>query len=146
MTQPSASSLDLLACPRCHSRILREGDTLRCSAPECGAKFEIHSGIPRFLPVEQAKRFAEAQAAEQEHHEGAWTQLKVGHLPWVKSLEDYRDWLESFYRVGLYAFGLPAGHFRGKTVIEIGSGPFGMLACMPHERGIAIDPLMSAFV
>jgi ubiquinone/menaquinone biosynthesis C-methylase UbiE/uncharacterized protein YbaR (Trm112 family) len=136
--------LDLLACSRCHSPLQMQNDALVCSS--CKAKFEIRNGIPSFLPAAVAERFAVAQAAEEKHHAEAWTDLKVGYLPWVKSLDDYRDWLESFYRVGLTAFGFPTGFFKGKAVIEIGSGPYGMLACVPHGRGLAIDPLMPSFV
>jgi hypothetical protein len=140
----AASVLDLLGCPKCHSPLRSEGEALVCSG--CGIRFESRSGIPCFLPSAQAERFAVAQAAEEKHHQDAWTALDLSGLRGVKSLEDYRDWLESFYRVALYAFGLPAGFFREKTVLEIGSGPFGMLGCMSPARGLAIDPLMPSFV
>jgi SAM-dependent methyltransferase len=121
-----------------------EGEALVCSA--CSERFDSRSGVPCFLLVHQAERFAIAQAAEEKHHEEAWTALHLTALRGVKSLEDYRDWLESFYRVGLCAFGFSAGYFREKTIIEIGSGPFGMLGCISHSRGVAIDPLMPSFV
>jgi SAM-dependent methyltransferase len=35
---------------------------------------------------------------------------------------------------------------REKTVLEIGSGPLGLLACFPHGAGVAVDPLMPSFV
>src|SRR5437867_6203595 len=122
----------MLACPRCHAALRQEAEVLCCSASACGARFESRAGIPYFLPAEQAERFAVAQKAEEQHHVDAWTNLQVGYLPWVKSLKDYREWLESFYRVGFFAFGFPTSFFRGKTVLEIGSGPLGMLECIPH--------------
>ena len=71
--------------------------------------------------------------------------MDLGGFRGVTSLEDYRDWLESFYRMGLCTFGFASGFFRDKTILEIGSGPFGMLGCMPYARGLAIDPLMTSF-
>jgi uncharacterized protein YbaR (Trm112 family) len=139
----SPDTLDLIACPRCHSPLRLEGDSLVCS--KCSEKFQIQSGVPSFVPPKLAERFSQAQEAEGKHHKEAWVNLHVGHLPWVKSFEDYADWLESFYRVGFYAFGLCAGYFREKTVLEIGSGPFGFSACIPSVRGLAIDPLMVSF-
>ena len=134
----------LLACPNDLASLREDGDALVCT--KCSARYERQRGIPVFVPPEKAQRFADAQAAEAAHHEDAWTKMHVGHLPWVKSLKDYREWLESFYRVGFYAFGFPASHFENRAVLEIGSGPFGMLACLPHGSGVAVDPLMCDFV
>jgi uncharacterized protein YbaR (Trm112 family) len=143
MIDPVSSLLDLLACPKCHSPLKLEGESLVCAA--CSTKFERHSGIPSFLPAQQAERFAIAQAAEEKHHEESWAHLNLDGFRGVTSLDDYRDWLESFYRMGLCTFGLASGFFRDKTILEIGSGPFGMLGCMPYARGVAIDPLMPSF-
>jgi len=136
--------LNLLACPKCHSPFVRNDGALSC--PKCALRFPVREGIPDFRPAEFAARFVAAQAAESEHHEQAWTQLQTGHLPLVQSIPDYRDWLESFYRNGLYVFGFPAAWLRDKVVLEIGSGPFGLLACLPHGQGVAVDPLMPMFV
>ena len=133
----------LLACPKDHAPFREDGDGLVCT--RCSTRYERRRGIPFFMPPECAPRFAEAQAAEAAHHEHAWTRLDVGHLLWVKSIADYREWLESFYRVGFYAFGFPASRFQDRAVLEIGSGPFGMLGCLPHGRGVAVDPLMCDF-
>lgn len=138
------TSYTLLACPQDHAPFREDGGALVCT--KCSARFAIRNGIPVFTPPEFAPRFVEAQAAEAAHHEDAWTKLHVGSLTWVKSLADYREWLESFYRVGFYAFGFPASHFKDRAVLEIGSGPFGMLACLPHGSGVAVDPLMCDFV
>jgi len=116
------------------------------SCPKCVLSFHVRDGIPDFRPAEFAARFATAQAAESKHHEEAWTKLHVGYLPLVKSISDYRDWLESFYRTGLSAFGFPVSWLRDKVVLEVGSGPFGLLACCPHGAGVAVDPLMPSFV
>jgi SAM-dependent methyltransferase len=134
----------LLVCPKDHAQLREDENALVCT--KCAARYEIRNGIPVFTPPEFAARFVEAQAAEAAHHEDAWTKLHVGSLSWVKSLADYREWLESFYRVGFYAFGFPSSHFQNRTVLEIGSGPFGMLACLPHGAGVAVDPLMPDFV
>jgi SAM-dependent methyltransferase/uncharacterized protein YbaR (Trm112 family) len=141
---PAVSSfLDLLACPTCHSALQPREESLHCG--NCDKRYDIHSGIPSFVPAQLAERFAVAQQAEERHHEESWKNLGRSNLPWVENIDDYRDWLESFYRVGLQAFGMPTSYFREQTVLEIGSGPFGMLACTPHTRGIAIDPLMTSF-
>ncbi len=143
MILPIDKYLDLLACPSCRSNLRLENRTLVCTA--CSQKFESRSDIPVFLPPNLAERFATAQSAEGQHHEEAWTKLKFNYLPGVKTQEDYADWLESLYRMGLCAFGLATGYFRDKTVLEVGSGPHGMLACVPHARGLSLDPLMPAF-
>jgi SAM-dependent methyltransferase len=136
--------IDLLACPKCHAPLAPGEQTLSCT--KCTLTFQVREGIPDFRPAEFAARFATAQAAESEHHEKAWTQLQAGYLPMVKSIPDYCDWLESFYRTGFAAFGFPVAWLRGKAVLEIGSGPFGLLACFPHGAGVAVDPLMPSFV
>ena len=112
---------DLLACPKCRAPLVRNNSSLSCQ--KCALTFPEREGIPDFLPAEFSARFAVAQAAEREHHQEAWTKLNTGHLPWVKSVPDYRDWLESFYRTGFCAFGFPAAWLRDKVVLEIGSGP-----------------------
>lgn len=134
----------LLACPKDRAQLREDDAALVCT--ECAARYEVRNGIPIFTPTEFADRFVQAQAAEAAHHEDAWTKLHVGSLTWVKSLAEYREWLESFYRVGFYAFGFPSSHFQNRAVIEIGSGPLGMLACLPHGSGVAVDPLMCTFV
>lgn len=138
-------SLDMLACPKCHERLEISGSALNCRSSSCGAKYAIQDGIPNFLPKEAAERFKKAQDAESTHHEDAWKRLDVGYLPGVKSLPDYQEWLECFYLVGFYAFGFPKSYWRKKVVLEIGAGPFGMLACVPNARGVAVDPLMPSF-
>jgi SAM-dependent methyltransferase len=143
ISNSSNSVLDLLACPKCHSRFRFEGEALICSS--CGTKFESRSGIPCFLPPQQAERFASAQAAEEKYHEETWSHIDFTGLRGVTSVDDYRDWLESFYRIGLSPFGLATSYFRDKAVVEIGSGPFGFLSCLPCGRGLAIDPLMVSF-
>lgn len=135
---------NLLACPKCHALFEQRKDTLSCA--KCSLTFPVRDGIPDFRPAQFAARFAAAQDAESEHHEEAWTKLDTGYLPWVKSIPDYRDWLESFYRTGFSAFGFPVGWLHDKTALEIGSGPLGMLACFHHKAGIAVDPLMPSFV
>lgn len=143
MSQISPNALDLIACPRCHSPLRLDSEFLVCS--KCGQKFEIRSGVPSFLPAKLAERFSVAQEAEKRHHEEAWVHQRVGRLPWVKTAEDYADWMASYYRVGFFAFGLCAGYYREKTVLEIGSGPYGFCACIPSARSLAIDPLMVSF-
>lgn len=136
--------INLLACPKCRAPFVNQNETLSC--PKCALSFAVRDGIPNFLPAKFAERFAVAQEAESGHHEDAWTKLDAGYLPWVKSVPDYCDWLESFYRSGLYPFGFPADWLRDKVVLEIGSGPYGLLACLPHGQGVAVDPLMPSFV
>lgn len=134
---------DLLACPKCHTSFIQKENMLSCQ--KCSLTFQIRDSIPYFLPTAFAERFAIAQAAEDKHHEEAWTKLDVGYLPFVKSIPDYCDWLESFYRTGFSSFGFPTSWLSDKTVLEIGSGPLGMLACFPHKAGVAVDPLMPSF-
>lgn len=143
MSESFIPDLDLLACPKCHSPLRLEGEFLVCS--KCGNKWQNRSGLPCFLPRQQSERFAQAQAAEEQHHKDAWGGLDYAGFRGVTSIEEYQDWLESFYRVSLAGFGFATGYFRKAAIVEIGSGPFGMLGCIPHARGLAIDPLMSSF-
>lgn len=137
---------DLLVCPRCYGELDFAPLELACRQPKCAAVYSMVQGIPCFTPASLHPRFEQAQLAESSHHVDAWTQLKVGELAGVRSFPEYIGWLESFYRSGLYAFGYPPTVFEGKTVLEVGSGPYGLLAALPHGTGLAIDPLMPSFV
>ena len=140
---PTPALDSCFVCPECHARLIEEDTQIFCSA--CKLSFCRQNGIPVFIASDQPTRFVEAQHAETVHHEEAWTKLRVGGLPWVKSLEDYREWLESFYKAGFYAFGFPSSYFKNLSVLEVGSGPLGMLACVPTQHAVAIDPLMPEF-
>lgn len=90
-------------------------------------------------------RFQEAQAAEARHHEEAWHFTNMGPLVYVKNIQDYRHWLESFYRAVLFQFGFGSAFFEDKNILEIGSGPYGMVQVLPGKKRVAIDPLMKQF-
>lgn len=135
-----------LACPDCHEVLDFKYSPSRFVCERCRHEFPVMNSVVSFMNNEEIHgRFAEAQRAEKETHEMAWTQLKVGHLPYVKNISSYKDWLESFYRVTFYAFGFPADYFREKDLLEIGAGPLGILACIPHRAAITVDPLMAEF-
>jgi uncharacterized protein YbaR (Trm112 family) len=45
--------LDILACPKCKTPVVQEGDTLRCTNTNCGLSYPIRDGIPVML-IEEA--------------------------------------------------------------------------------------------
>ena len=44
--------LDLLACPDCQGTLARDGETLVCA--DCGARYPVVRGIPRFVGESEA--------------------------------------------------------------------------------------------
>ena len=55
--KPSERVLEQLLCPRCRSRIVREGDGFRCSESVCGAVFPVVDGVPVLID-EQSSVFS----------------------------------------------------------------------------------------
>jgi uncharacterized protein YbaR (Trm112 family) len=52
MTAVSDEFVALLACPRCHGQLERDGDGLLC--PACGLVFPVRDGVPVLL-LEEAQ-------------------------------------------------------------------------------------------
>jgi uncharacterized protein YbaR (Trm112 family) len=55
MTGLSKDLLDILVCPKCKTRVVQEGDTLRCTRADCGLIYAIRDGIPIML-IDEAKK------------------------------------------------------------------------------------------
>jgi uncharacterized protein YbaR (Trm112 family) len=55
MTELSKDLLDILVCPKCKTRVVQEGDTLRCTRADCGLIYAIRDGIPVML-IDEAKK------------------------------------------------------------------------------------------
>lgn len=49
MTAISKDLLDILACPKCKSPVVEEGDTIRCTNSACGLVYPVRDGIPVML-------------------------------------------------------------------------------------------------
>jgi len=47
--------LDILVCPACKTKVVREGDRLVCRNPSCGLRYPIRDDIPVML-VEEAEK------------------------------------------------------------------------------------------
>jgi uncharacterized protein len=41
--------LEILACPKCKTKIKLEGEKLLCTNPQCGLRYPIRDGIPVML-------------------------------------------------------------------------------------------------
>ena len=54
MSQISKDLLDILACPKCKTSIVKDGDTIRCTNRNCGLIYPIREGIPVMLIEEAA--------------------------------------------------------------------------------------------
>jgi uncharacterized protein YbaR (Trm112 family) len=52
MAQIDADLLKILACPKCKTGVVLEGDTIRCTNRECGLKYPVRDGIPVMLTEE----------------------------------------------------------------------------------------------
>lgn len=53
MSEISKELLDILACPKCKTKVELQGETLRCTNPDCGLIYPIRDGIPIML-IEEA--------------------------------------------------------------------------------------------
>lgn len=62
MTALSKDLLDILVCPKCHAKVVQEGETLRCTNAACGLVYPIRNGIPVML-IEEAERTAQGRKA-----------------------------------------------------------------------------------
>ena len=54
MGQISRDLLDILACPKCKTPVVEEGNTLRCTNRACGLVYPIRDGLPIMLIEEAA--------------------------------------------------------------------------------------------
>jgi uncharacterized protein len=55
MTQINKDLLKILACPKCKTAVVQEGDTIRCTSKTCGLIYPVRDGIPVMLIEEAAK-------------------------------------------------------------------------------------------
>jgi len=46
--------LEILACPKCKSSVVQEGDRICCTNEECGLRYPVKEGIPVML-IEEAE-------------------------------------------------------------------------------------------
>lgn len=53
MGQISKDLLDILACPKCKTPVVEDGNTIRCTNGNCGLIYPIREGIPVML-IEEA--------------------------------------------------------------------------------------------
>lgn len=47
--------LEILACPKCKSKVILEGERIVCTNTRCGLRFPIRDGIPVML-IEEAEQ------------------------------------------------------------------------------------------
>ncbi|MBI1978130.1 MAG: Trm112 family protein [Candidatus Omnitrophica bacterium] len=47
--------LEILACPKCKSKVVLEGERIVCTSTRCGLRFPIRDGIPVML-IEEAEQ------------------------------------------------------------------------------------------
>jgi len=54
MAEPLPKDLmDILACPKCKTPVVQEGDTIKCTNADCALVYPIRDGIPVML-IEEA--------------------------------------------------------------------------------------------
>jgi ubiquinone/menaquinone biosynthesis C-methylase UbiE len=58
-----------LACPRCHSPLRKESDTLHCTNPQCSTSYTIEGEIPFFVPDIDIGKYDEKYANK---YAGVW--------------------------------------------------------------------------
>lgn len=49
---------DILVCPKCHSELIKDGESLICTNPEIRLSYAILQGIPRLL-VDEATELSQ---------------------------------------------------------------------------------------
>ena len=47
--------LEILACPKCKTKVKLEGERILCTNPQCGLRYPIRDGIPVML-VDEAEK------------------------------------------------------------------------------------------
>ncbi len=47
--------LEMLACPKCKTRVKVEGESILCTNPQCGLRYPIRDGIPVML-IDEAEK------------------------------------------------------------------------------------------
>ncbi|MEA3367598.1 MAG: Trm112 family protein [Planctomycetota bacterium] len=57
--------LDILVCPACKTKVVREGDRLVCQNPSCGLRYPIRDDIPVMLVEEAEKPDRDGTPAEE---------------------------------------------------------------------------------
>ncbi|MDD4871408.1 MAG: Trm112 family protein [Kiritimatiellae bacterium] len=55
MEQINQELLKILACPKCKTSVVLDGNTLKCTNTNCGLVYPIRNGIPVML-VEEAEK------------------------------------------------------------------------------------------
>jgi uncharacterized protein len=55
MQQINQDLLKILACPKCKTPVVQDGDTIRCTNRNCGLIYPIRDGIPVMLIEEATK-------------------------------------------------------------------------------------------
>jgi len=54
MAELKKELMDILACPKCKKPVVQEGETIKCTNPDCGLVYPIRDGIPVML-IEEAE-------------------------------------------------------------------------------------------
>ncbi len=47
--------LEILACPKCRTKVKLEGERIVCTNPQCGLRYPICNGIPVML-IDEAEK------------------------------------------------------------------------------------------
>jgi uncharacterized protein YbaR (Trm112 family) len=47
--------LEILACPKCKTKVKLEGERILCTNPQCGLRYPIRDGIPVML-IDEAEK------------------------------------------------------------------------------------------
>ena len=82
-----------------------------------------------------ADRWSEAQKSELDW----WAHFR--ELPFYRNHSFERHWLDRISKLGVRQ-----SDFRGKNIVEVGCGPFGVVACaFPNAYKIGIDPLIGKY-
>ena len=79
-----------------------------------------------------------------------WAKAQQLELDWWAHFRDlpfYRNHsFESYWSERMAAFGLDPPGFKGKSIVEIGCGPHGVVTCaFPEAHKIGIDPLIGRY-
>jgi uncharacterized protein YbaR (Trm112 family) len=55
MQQINKDLLKILACPKCKTPVVQDGETIRCTNRSCGLIYPVRDGIPVMLIEEATK-------------------------------------------------------------------------------------------
>jgi ubiquinone/menaquinone biosynthesis C-methylase UbiE len=128
------SLLNLLICPKCDSKIIKEGNFLNCS--RCNAKYPIFENVPILLANFREKDFNKTKKSFSRE----WSMFSSGEKTWIWNLEERK-------RLFIQELELKRlEDLKGKVILDAGCGNGQLTSILSNYcRIIGMDLSQSVF-